>query len=230
MARTRQKAKQRKAKRLAEERRHAGREKPKGERAESREERLEEIEQEGVGRQTMTGSGAAADVELAQAQMDAELRQAQEDAEAEATTAPEGDAQVEAVESQAEAPEAPEPRAEESKRVQRRREKAAERAREAQRVAGKDKRKERAERPAKHEKDKKAGKPAGKQAPRRAPRERGRVLNFFVQVWAELKRVQWPTRDQVFQAAGVVIGFCIIAGAYLALWDLLWNDLVKRAF
>jgi preprotein translocase SecE subunit len=61
---------------------------------------------------------------------------------------------------------------------------------------------------------------------RREPRQRGRVVNFLVQVWAELRRVQWPDRNQVTQATGVVIVFCFLAGAYLALWDFLFSEFV----
>ena len=61
---------------------------------------------------------------------------------------------------------------------------------------------------------------------RREPRRRGRVLNFLVQVWAELRRVQWPDRNQVTQATGVVIVFCFLAGAYLALWDFVFSEFV----
>jgi preprotein translocase SecE subunit len=39
--------------------------------------------------------------------------------------------------------------------------------------------------------------------------------------------VQWPDRTQVTQAAAVVIVFCAIAGAYLALWDLVFSKLIK---
>jgi preprotein translocase subunit SecE len=37
--------------------------------------------------------------------------------------------------------------------------------------------------------------------------------------WAELQRVQWPDRRQVGQATAVVLGFVVIAGAYLGLAD-----------
>jgi preprotein translocase SecE subunit len=69
-------------------------------------------------------------------------------------------------------------------------------------------------------------KPA-RQERKREPRSRGRVINFFIQVWAELRRVQWPNRSQVTQATGVVIVFCFIAGGYLAIWDFLFNKLIK---
>ena len=62
---------------------------------------------------------------------------------------------------------------------------------------------------------------------RREPRQRGRVANFMVQVWAELRRVQWPDRNQVTQATGVVVVFCFLAGAYLALWDFVFSKLIK---
>jgi preprotein translocase subunit SecE len=66
-----------------------------------------------------------------------------------------------------------------------------------------------------------------KKEPRREPRQRGRVINFLIQVWAELRRVQWPDRTQVTQATAVVIVFCILAGLYLALFDWIFSRLVK---
>ena len=65
-----------------------------------------------------------------------------------------------------------------------------------------------------------------KPAAKKEPRQRGRVANFFVQVWAELRRVQWPDRNQVTQATGVVVVFCFIAGAFLAFWDFVFSKLV----
>src|SRR6476661_7538395 len=47
----------------------------------------------------------------------------------------------------------------------------------------------------------------------------GRVFAFFRASWAELQRVQWPDRRQVAQATAVVLGFVVIAGAYLGLAD-----------
>lgn len=46
-----------------------------------------------------------------------------------------------------------------------------------------------------------------------------RFVQFLRASWAELQRVQWPDRKQVGQATGVVIGFVIIAGAYLGIAD-----------
>ncbi len=47
----------------------------------------------------------------------------------------------------------------------------------------------------------------------------GRFPGFVRASWAELQRVQWPDRRQVGQATAVVLGFVIIAGAYLGLAD-----------
>jgi preprotein translocase subunit SecE len=46
-----------------------------------------------------------------------------------------------------------------------------------------------------------------------------RFLVFLKASWAELQRVQWPDRRQVAQATAVVVGFVIVAGAYLGLAD-----------
>src|ERR687893_510963 len=54
----------------------------------------------------------------------------------------------------------------------------------------------------------------------------GRFLAFLRASWAELQRVQWPNRRQVGQATAVVLGFVVIAGAYLGLADFFAEKLV----
>jgi preprotein translocase subunit SecE len=54
-----------------------------------------------------------------------------------------------------------------------------------------------------------------------------RLINFLRGSWAELQRVQWPDRQQVFQATGVVIGFVIVAGVFLGVSDWLAGHLVS---
>ncbi len=54
-----------------------------------------------------------------------------------------------------------------------------------------------------------------------------RVVGFVRASWRELQRVQWPDRRQVAQATGVVLGFVIIAGAYLGLADALAQKIIK---
>ncbi len=53
-----------------------------------------------------------------------------------------------------------------------------------------------------------------------------RFWQFLKASWAELQRVQWPDRRQVGQATAVVIGFVIIAGAYLGAADWVAQRLV----
>lgn len=55
--------------------------------------------------------------------------------------------------------------------------------------------------------------------PAEGPRGPGRLVAFAKASWAELKRVQWPDRRQVGQATLVVIGFVVVAGAYLGVAD-----------
>lgn len=53
-----------------------------------------------------------------------------------------------------------------------------------------------------------------------------RFIQFLKASWAELQRVQWPDRKQVGQATAVVIGFVIVAGAYLGLADWIAKKIV----
>jgi preprotein translocase subunit SecE len=71
------------------------------------------------------------------------------------------------------------------------------------------------------------GRPDAAVAPARAApgaptsgRGGSRVIGFFRASWAELQRVQWPDRRQVAQATAVVLGFVVIAGAYLGVADV----------
>jgi preprotein translocase subunit SecE len=55
----------------------------------------------------------------------------------------------------------------------------------------------------------------------------GRAVGFLRASWAELQRVQWPDRPQVFQATAVVIGFVAIAGMYLGGADWVAQKIVN---
>jgi len=54
-----------------------------------------------------------------------------------------------------------------------------------------------------------------------------RVVGFIRACWAELQRVQWPDRRQVGQATAVVLGFVIVAGAFLGLADVVAQRIVN---
>jgi preprotein translocase SecE subunit len=55
----------------------------------------------------------------------------------------------------------------------------------------------------------------------------GRAGDFLRASWGELQRVQWPDRRQVGQGTAVVIGFVVIAGAYLGVLDAIWNPIIQ---
>ncbi|MGH2832442.1 MAG: preprotein translocase subunit SecE [Solirubrobacteraceae bacterium] len=55
----------------------------------------------------------------------------------------------------------------------------------------------------------------------------GRTVAFMRACWAELQRVQWPDRPQVFQGTAVVLGFVTIAGLYLGGADLVAKEIVE---
>ena len=59
-------------------------------------------------------------------------------------------------------------------------------------------------------------------------RERGRVMGFLASCVAELRRVQWPTRDTLIQASAVTLVFIAVAAAYLGVLDGAFNWLVQR--
>ncbi len=51
---------------------------------------------------------------------------------------------------------------------------------------------------------------------------------FVSESWAELKKVEWPTQNQVVQGTIVVIIACGIVGAYLWIADLIFKPLVRN--
>jgi preprotein translocase subunit SecE len=68
---------------------------------------------------------------------------------------------------------------------------------------------------------------AGATAPGAATRSGpGRLVAFLQASWAELQRVQWPDRRQVFQATAVVLGFVVVAGLYLGIADRVAQEVV----
>jgi preprotein translocase subunit SecE len=59
-------------------------------------------------------------------------------------------------------------------------------------------------------------------------KERGRVVTFLINCWAELQRVQWPNRKQVTQLTAIVLGFVVLAGGYLGLLDVIFSELISE--
>jgi preprotein translocase subunit SecE len=67
--------------------------------------------------------------------------------------------------------------------------------------------------------------PAKQQTGRREPVQRGR---FIRESWGELKKVEWPGRNQVVQGTVVVIIACAIVGAYLYVADFAFRNVVEK--
>lgn len=70
-----------------------------------------------------------------------------------------------------------------------------------------------------------AQQPVKQQTGRRAQRPRGQFLR---ESYAELRKVEWPSRRQTFQGVLVVIIACAIVGAYLWGLDQIFRPLVDR--
>ena len=60
-------------------------------------------------------------------------------------------------------------------------------------------------------------------------RRRGR-LAFVGEVWGELTKVTWPSREDAARLTLLVLGVSAVVGAFLALWDLGFSTLVERVF
>ena len=79
-----------------------------------------------------------------------------------------------------------------------------------------------------------AGAGAGKPAP--APsrpddqqrRPRGGFIRFLAECWGELKKVEWPTQNQVIQGTVVVLIACLVVGTYLYINDQVWKQVVSK--
>lgn len=54
-------------------------------------------------------------------------------------------------------------------------------------------------------------------------------LRFFVEVWLELRRAEWPTRKESFRLTGIVIALASAIAVALGLIDFVFN-LLGRSF
>ena len=54
--------------------------------------------------------------------------------------------------------------------------------------------------------------------------------SFVAESWAELKKVEWPTQNQLIQGVVVVLIACVIVGVFLYAADLVFKRLVQDVF
>jgi len=64
--------------------------------------------------------------------------------------------------------------------------------------------------------------------PSAQPTEERRRGNFVKESWAELKKVEWPSQNQVIQGTVVVLIACLVVGSYLYLNDIVWKHVVQK--
>ena len=64
--------------------------------------------------------------------------------------------------------------------------------------------------------------------PQSAQPEERRRGNFVAESWAELKKVEWPSQNQVIQGTVVVLIACFVVGSYLYLNDIIWKHVVQK--
>ena len=54
-----------------------------------------------------------------------------------------------------------------------------------------------------------------------------RIRQFFKEVIAEFKRVQWPTRDATIKSTWVVVCISFVVALYLGIADLGLSDIMQ---
>jgi preprotein translocase subunit SecE len=70
--------------------------------------------------------------------------------------------------------------------------------------------------------------PAAQPQKQQTGRREQRKARFVSESWAELKKVEWPSRTQVITGTVVVIIACAIVGAYLYAADFILRNLVEK--
>ena len=74
--------------------------------------------------------------------------------------------------------------------------------------------------------------PEPKPQPRREPRtaQGSGVRTFISESWGELKKVEWPTQNQLIQGVVVVLIACLVVGVFLYAADIVFKHIVQRIF
>lgn len=65
-------------------------------------------------------------------------------------------------------------------------------------------------------------------APRQWPPVIEQVVRYFREVWAELNRVEWPSRRELISMTVVVLIVLLVTMLYLGFFDYLSNILIKQ--
>ena len=53
-----------------------------------------------------------------------------------------------------------------------------------------------------------------------------RIRRYFDEVWSELRKVSWPTREHVRNLTVLVFAISFVIGIYIALWDAVFQNII----
>jgi preprotein translocase subunit SecE len=53
-----------------------------------------------------------------------------------------------------------------------------------------------------------------------------RIRRYFDEVWSELKKVSWPTREQVRTLTVLVFAISVVVGLYITVLDQIFQGLL----
>ena len=82
----------------------------------------------------------------------------------------------------------------------------------------------------KKEEERKKGAPRPTVKPPTQKRERTKPLQFFKEVIAELRKVAWPSRKEVFSYSVVVIVSCVVIAALIFGMDFVFTKAILSLF
>ncbi|BDQ04356.1 MAG: preprotein translocase subunit SecE [Ignavibacterium sp.] len=57
-----------------------------------------------------------------------------------------------------------------------------------------------------------------------------KIITFFQDVVKEMKKVTWPTKDELFESTKIVIVVCLVLAAFTYVIDMLINQVLKGIF
>ena len=53
-----------------------------------------------------------------------------------------------------------------------------------------------------------------------------RFRRYFDEVWSELRKVSWPTREHVRNLTVLVFAISLVIGIYIAFWDNVFQNVI----
>jgi len=53
-----------------------------------------------------------------------------------------------------------------------------------------------------------------------------RIRRYFDEVWSELRKVSWPTREQVRNLTVLVFAISFVVGIYITVLDVVFREII----